>query len=79
MLVDDQLVLIGSTNLDNRSLHLNFELMLAADEPNLIRQVTEMLQQDFANSVRKDPGRNRLLPWYVRIGTVLARLFSPVL
>lgn len=79
VLVDDQLVLIGSTNLDNRSLHLNFELMLAADEPNLIRQVTEMLQQDFANSVRKDPGRNRLLPWYVRIGTVLARLFSPVL
>ncbi|MFG0262065.1 MAG: phospholipase D-like domain-containing protein, partial [Novipirellula sp. JB048] len=79
VLVDDQLVLIGSTNLDNRSLHLNFELMLAAEQPQLIRQVTEMWEADFVNSVRKDPGKSRLLPWYVRIGTVLARLFSPVL
>ncbi|WP_147867437.1 cardiolipin synthase [Stieleria maiorica] len=79
VLVDDQLVLIGSTNLDNRSLYLNFELMLAADEPKLIRQVAEMLQQDFKDSVRADPRRSRLRPWYVRIGTVLARLFSPVL
>ena len=71
VLVDDQLVLIGSTNLDNRS--------LAADEPKLIRQVAEMLQQDFKDSVRADPRRSRLRPWYVRIGTVLARLFSPVL
>lgn len=79
VLVDDQLVLIGSTNLDNRSLHLNFELMVAADNPELIQQATQMLEQDFANSKRKDPGVNRLLPWYVRIGTVIARLFSPVL
>ena len=79
LLMDDQLALIGSTNLDNRSLHLNFELMLAADDHALIQQVTEMMQRDFEDSVREDPARSRLRPWYVRIGTVLARLFSPVL
>ncbi|QEG39871.1 cardiolipin synthase [Roseimaritima ulvae] len=79
VLVDDQLALIGSTNLDNRSLHLNFELMVAANEPRLIAEVTEMLEQDFALSEKMNPGQGRLLPWYIRIGTVLARLFSPVL
>lgn len=79
VLVDDQLVLIGSTNLDNRSLHLNFELMLAGNEPTLIRQTAEMLEKDFALSEKMDSDHGRLMPWYIRIGTVLARLFSPVL
>lgn len=79
VLVDDQLVLIGSTNLDNRSLHLNFELMLAADDPELVREVDLMLREDFSNAERLASRRGRLLPWYQRIGTVLARLFGPIL
>ncbi|WP_153555363.1 cardiolipin synthase [Roseimaritima sediminicola] len=79
VLVDDQLVLIGSTNLDNRSLHLNFELMLATGCPEMIRRVTEMLEQDFADCKEKSTKHPRLLPWYVRVGTVVARLFSPIL
>ena len=79
VLVDDDLALIGSTNLDNRSLHLNFELMLAAGERQLVRQVADMLEQDFSSAERKSHEEDRLLPWYIRIGTVIARLFSPVL
>lgn len=79
VLVDDQLALIGSTNLDNRSLHLNFEMMLAADSPSLIRDVSKMLERDFANAKKKTSELDFRLPWYERIGTVLARLFSPVL
>ncbi len=79
VLVDQQMLLIGSTNLDNRSLHLNFELMLAANEAGLIQQASEMLAHDFALSEKANPEQVRLLPWYIRIGTVLARLFSPVL
>lgn len=79
VLVDDNLVLIGSTNLDNRSLHLNFELMLAVADPGLIQEAAQMLEQDFAVSDNVNSSHSRLRPWYIRAGTIVARLFSPVL
>jgi len=79
VLVDDKLVLIGSTNLDNRSLHLNFELMLAVGDGELVNQVAEMLDKDFAASRKASPDIERLRPWYLRFGTIVARLFSPIL
>ena len=79
VLVDEDLALIGSTNLDNRSLHLNFELMLGVGDRLLVKQVAEMLEQDFAAAKKMDSEQRRFLPWYVRGGTVVARLFSPVL
>ncbi|WP_302119619.1 cardiolipin synthase [Allorhodopirellula heiligendammensis] len=79
VLVDDKLVLIGSTNLDNRSLYLNFEIMLAIEQPDFVAEVTAMLTQDFANATDSGVMSDRLRPWYGRIGTILARLFSPVL
>ncbi|WP_250932008.1 cardiolipin synthase [Aporhodopirellula aestuarii] len=79
VLVDDKLAIIGSTNLDNRSLYLNFEMMVAIDQPDFVREVAEMLRKDFASStVAKVPGPH-LQPWYGRFGTVVARLFSPIL
>ena len=79
ILVDDSLALVGSTNLDNRSLHLNFELMLACGQEQLVRQVAEMMDRDFASARKTDQTDDRLLPWYIRMGTVAARLFSPIL
>jgi len=64
--------------LDNRSLYLNFELMLAAADRGLIDQVTAMLENDFA-AAEHTAANPAALPWYVRIGTVVARLFSPIL
>ncbi len=79
VLVDDDLVLIGSTNLDNRSLHLNFELMVASDDVDLIRRTEQMLEMDFAGSERSNEVGKPLRPWFSRMGTAIARLFSPVL
>ncbi|TWU22266.1 putative cardiolipin synthase YwiE [Novipirellula galeiformis] len=79
VLVDDELVLIGSTNFDNRSLHLNFELMVAIAEPSLITEVANMLEQDFAESQWSNALDGPLRPWLARVGTAIARLFSPVL
>ncbi|WP_442509392.1 cardiolipin synthase [Novipirellula sp. SH528] len=79
VLVDDDLVLIGSTNFDNRSLYLNFELMVAIAEPKLIAEVAEMLEQDFAESPCSNSAGETLRPWFARVGTAIARLFSPVL
>lgn len=79
VLVDDDLAMIGSTNLDNRSLHLNFEMMLAIDQRGFVAEVAQMLQQDLAAATESGATPARLRPWYGRIGTILARLFSPVL
>ncbi|SFQ13869.1 cardiolipin synthase [Nitrosomonas cryotolerans] len=79
VLADDNLVLIGSTNLDNRSLHLNFELMLAVADPALVQEAAQMLEQDFAVSDNMNASHGQLRPWYIRTGTIVARLFSPVL
>ncbi len=79
VLVDDGLAMIGSTNLDNRSLHLNFEMMLAIDQPRFVAEVAQMLQQDFAAATDSGAIPERLRPWYGRVGTILARLFSPIL
>ncbi len=77
ILVDDQLAMIGSTNLDNRSLHLNFEIMMGISDPELISQVEAMLDEDFA--LASQCSAKKLRWWYERLGTAVARLTSPIL
>ena len=79
MLIDDSLVLLGSTNFDNRSLYLNFELMHAVDDPQLIASTALMLEKDFARSTQTDATQHSFQPLLSRAGTAIARLFSPVL
>jgi len=79
VLVDDSLALIGSTNLDNRSLYLNFELMIAIEDRLFIHDVAEAFRQDFHDSRRSNDNRIPSRPWFARAGTAFARLFSPVL
>ncbi len=79
VLVDDNFALIGSTNLDNRSLHLNFELMVAIEEERLVASVHQMLERDFANSALSNAIDAPVRWWFERAGTAVARLFSPVL
>lgn len=79
VLVDDALVLIGSTNLDVRSLHLNFELMVAIEAPEFVADVARQLTEDFANSQLMRLQDRPQHPWLTPIGRVIARLFSPVL
>ncbi|MAI73844.1 MAG: cardiolipin synthase [Rhodopirellula sp.] len=77
ILVDDQLAMIGSTNLDNRSLHLNFEIMIGLSDPELVSQVEAMLKDDF--SLASQQSDKKLRWWYERLGTAVARLTSPIL
>ena len=77
VLIDDQLALIGSTNLDNRSLHLNFEMMIGISDQDFIQTVDKMLTEDFEQASQQDGRKARW--WYERIGTAVARLSSPIL
>jgi len=77
VLVDNQLAMIGSTNLDNRSLHLNFEIMLGVSDPDILQKIDSMLTKDF--SLASQQSGKKLRWWYERLGTAVARLSSPIL
>ncbi len=79
ILVDDELALVGSTNLDNRSLYLNFELMIAVQEPEFVARVQRMLESDFEHAVQSNSPEAPPRLWFERAGTAIARLFSPML
>jgi cardiolipin synthase len=79
ILVDDSVAGIGTVNLDNRSLYLNFEATALVADQGFVKQVETMLIDDFDNSkaVLCEHFDNRLLPF--RIASRIARLASPLL
>ncbi len=52
MLIDGKRTVVGSANLDQRSLHRNFEINLIIDDTAFGGQVKAMLRKDFADSRR---------------------------
>ena len=78
MLVDDDLAAVGTANLDNRSMRLNFELtVLFADRP-FVAQVARMLEEDFSRCQRATPGDLDRRSRAFRIAVRIARLLSPI-
>lgn len=61
VVVDDQLALAGSANLDLRSLLLNYELMLAFYEPADVRRFAEWVEKERSSAVRFEPKAPGLL------------------
>ena len=45
MLIDGELALVGSANLDERSLFLNYEMMIAFFAPADVRQFSDWIEQ----------------------------------
>lgn len=78
MLVDDDTAAVGTANLDNRSFRLNFEFTLLIVDQAFGRQVSEMLERDFANS--RLVGQNELnaKPIWFKFGVRFARLMAPI-
>jgi cardiolipin synthase len=79
MLVDDEWVLVGSTNWDPRSMRLNFELNLECYSPELAAALKNWFERrrDLSREVTKADIDARSLPARLRDG--VARLFSPYL
>ena len=78
-LIDDHLAGIGTANLDNRSLRINFEITMVFTDAAFIRQVERMCRADFAVSdpLTTDDVYRRSLAF--RLAIRAARLFSPIL
>ena len=79
LLVDDYYVLMGSTNLDPRSLKLNFELCVEVYDCRLNERLRQAMDRRVARArpVTPDALRNRSLP--VRLRDAACWLFSPYL
>ena len=79
VLVDDGVGVVGTANLDNRSLRLNFEVSLLAVDDELAGEVATMLEEDFVNCRKMRPGEFRESPFWFRFAARASRLFAPIL
>jgi cardiolipin synthase len=77
LVVDDDLAAVGTANFDNRSIRLNFELMLIFADRSFAAEVSTMLENDFKNcrqaTTADIAGRTIWFHFAVR----LARLMAP--
>ena len=78
LLVDDELVLIGSANFDHRSFRLNFEVSVLFDDPGIAATLATLIEGELAHAPRVQRGRDRPL-LRARLPEALARLMSPLL
>ncbi len=79
ILVDDELAGVGTVNLDNRSLYLNFEETALVADRDFAAEVEAMLRADLEQS--REVGRDAFdeKPIHIRAAARIARLASPLL
>ena len=79
VLVDDDLALVGTMNLDNRSMRLNFEVGILVENESFAERVATMLEQDLENSKEVRPSHLAERNFWYRFQARAARLFAPIL
>lgn len=78
IVVDNDLVLTGTANLDNRSFRLNFEIMVAIYDHEVAGHFVRLFKQNLTQA-RPYQLRQGHIPFYQRLMESTARLFSPSL
>ncbi|NJK56315.1 MAG: cardiolipin synthase [Pleurocapsa sp. SU_5_0] len=88
ILCDRQLAGVGTTNLDNRSFFLNFEVMIFAvkcdrqrsiTSPDLVESVEKMLLNDLNASRLVNLEKYQHKPFWFRLSAEVSRLSAPIL
>jgi len=79
ILVDDEICSIGTANIDNRSLRLNFEVSLLAIDTRLAQETAKMLEADMAAGQQLAPQGLRSRNIFFRIAAAASRLMAPLL
>ncbi|KIO35356.1 cardiolipin synthase [Shewanella sp. cp20] len=79
VLIDDEHCLIGTVNMDMRSLWLNFELTLAVDDKVFAESLRALQQGYIDNAEQLEYKRWQRRPLYQRVIEHLFYLFSPLL
>ena len=79
MLADDRWAMIGSANLDYRSMRLNFELNLLAYSADKNTELARILEHDFSLSLQIDPAAFAARPFRRKFAEAALRPLSPML
>ena len=79
LLIDDEYTLVGSSNLNPRSLRLNFELGVEIFNRELAAEMDHYFQDRLAAAIRLNHEMLQSLPAWMRIRNAAAWLFSPYL
>jgi len=79
MVSDQQLSVIGTANMDNRSFELNFEVNAVIYDNDTAEEMTRIFYQDLKVSRKIDPAEWEKRPLYKQLPEKLARLLSPLL
>ncbi|PCJ27116.1 MAG: cardiolipin synthase [SAR86 cluster bacterium] len=79
ILIDDNYALIGSANLDPRSLRLNFELGVEIFSKDFNHAISDYFEEKLKTSIKVDENNLRARPSWVRIRDAVAWLFTPYL
>ncbi|MCK6545071.1 cardiolipin synthase [Myxococcota bacterium] len=79
MVIDDELTIVGTANLDNRSFRLNFECALAIAGAETAERLAREFERDLTRSTRVTTIREARTPLPQRLLESTARLLSPLL
>jgi len=79
LVVDESYAVLGSPNLDYRSLHLNFESALEIVEPSFLARLNEQIASELAHSVEVDLEAHRKRSMARRLAENFCYLFQPLL
>jgi cardiolipin synthase len=79
ILIDEEVSNIGSINLDNRSLYINFEITALVIDKFFAEKVESMLTEDFSNAKIVQLKDYHKKPFWFKLGVGFARLFAPLL
>jgi cardiolipin synthase len=79
LLVDNALALVGTANLDERSLRLNYETCLAIHDAPFVDRMKHIVLEDVAASEEVNPAAWRQRPIHRRMLENFAALLTPVL
>ncbi|TDU40492.1 cardiolipin synthase [Gelidibacter sediminis] len=79
MVIDDNLAIIGSANMDYRSFDLNFEVNAMVYSTDIAKQLTEVFKEDMDESVKINPNKWLNRPKIVQLLEKIVRLLSPFL
>jgi cardiolipin synthase A/B len=79
ILIDDNFSGIGTLNFDNRSIHLNFEVVAYVADTVFNQQVAQMLEYDMKNCYLDNLKNFETRPFWFKLISRLFYLLSPVL
>jgi len=79
MVVDGELSIIGTANMDYRSFELNFEVNAVIYEQETATYMRDVFYNDLKDAIMLDSARWTRRPFYKQLPEKLARLLSPLL